>query len=127
MGENLANGEFRIAEITVQREAGLVAAFVRMLAGAEASLSRFFRRTRHDYTRFNYLGEWHSHPSFSLAPSVRDCESMWEIANDRQTGANFAVLMIVQLRDGHLAGEAFAFLSERRRLASQLILEGEDV
>jgi proteasome lid subunit RPN8/RPN11 len=28
--------------------------------------------TGHDFSRYNYLGEWHSHPRFGLYPSADD-------------------------------------------------------
>jgi hypothetical protein len=42
----------------------------------QKTLDEFFERTGRDYQRFNYLGEWHSHPSFSVQPSVEDIETM---------------------------------------------------
>jgi integrative and conjugative element protein (TIGR02256 family) len=60
-------------------------------------LNRFFERTGSDYKRFNYLGEWHSHPSFLPVPSETDLETMQSIVEDPQVGANFLVLMIVKL------------------------------
>jgi len=47
--------------------------------GGARSPTPLFRETGHDYTRYNYLGEWHSHPSFALEPSHRDSESMWRL------------------------------------------------
>ena len=97
MGEQLEPGEFRVVDITVQRHGGTIANFVRALATALRALGKFFQRTEQDYTRFNYLGEWHSHPSFSPVPSVRDAQSMLELVTDEEVGATFAVLLIVKL------------------------------
>ena len=71
MGEHVEGEVFRVIEVTVQ-QAGTVTTFVRLIWDAVASLGRFFARTGHQYTKFNYLGEWHSHPSFRLHPSDRD-------------------------------------------------------
>ena len=60
-------------------------------------IEQFFERTGRDYERFNYLGEWHSHPSFEARPSGRDEQSMYDIINDRAVGAEFAVLLIVKI------------------------------
>jgi len=60
--------------------------------------STAFERTGADYKRFNYLGEWHSHPSFLPVPSETDLETMQSIVEDPQVGANFLVLMIVKLQ-----------------------------
>jgi hypothetical protein len=124
MGEHLAEGVFRVAEITVQTKRGSFASFVRLVRDAVASLDRFFRRTGRAYTRFNYLGEWHSHPAFSLEPSARDCCSMQEIVDDPNVGANFAVLLIVRLDEGRLNGRAHVFLPEGRRFVGNLVIEG---
>ena len=100
MGEHLHGDVFRIVDITVQRSGGSRACFVRHPHEHQAELSRFFERTEANYTRFNYLGEWHSHPSFEPLPSETDLETMQSIVSDASVGANFLVLMIVRLA-GH--------------------------
>lgn len=102
MGEQLAPGRFRVTDVTFQRRGGWVARFVRSAKSALAALQRFFDRNAHRYQRFNYLGEWHSHPSFEARPSATDHTSMLEIAADPNTGANFVVLLIVKLDPGRL-------------------------
>lgn len=109
MGEHVGEDTFRVAEITVQRQPGTIATFVRALTGVAQALTRFFRRTNYEYTRFNYLGEWHSHPSFALEPSASDCRSMLEIVDDPDVGAHFAVLMIVRFNGDELEGAPFIF------------------
>jgi integrative and conjugative element protein (TIGR02256 family) len=106
MGECLAPGRFLVADLTVQRRGGSFASFLRRVTDALSALARFFRQTGGEYTRFNYLGEWHSHPSFSTEPSGKDMKSMLEIATDPQVGANFVALVIVRLVDGELVGSA---------------------
>ena len=64
MGEDLGNGDFRVVEISVQRSGGTEACFIRNPEDHQTELDTFFARTGNDYSRFNYLGEWHSHPSF---------------------------------------------------------------
>ena len=97
MGEQIEPGQFRVMEMTFQRHGGMIAKFIRNAHIALLSLRRFFTRTGHRYHRFNYLGEWHSHPSFEARPSMKDHESMIELACNPHTGANFVVLMIVRL------------------------------
>ena len=97
MGEHTGHNAFRIAEISVQDRGGSFAAFVRNIAFALESLGNYFVRTNHDYRKFNYLGEWHSHPSFEARPSCRDNQSMYDIINDPAVGAQFAVLLIVKI------------------------------
>lgn len=97
MGEHIDVDTFQVKELTVQRRGGTFAAFVRLVEEIIAPLRTFFHVTRHDYTRFNYIGEWHSHHSFALTPSGRDHSTMFEIIMDPHLGAHFVVLMLVKL------------------------------
>ena len=123
MGEHVGGEVFRVVEVTVQQP-GTAATFVRKLWGAVAMLMGFFARTAHKYTKFNYLGEWHSHPSFRLDPSARDRATMRGIVEDPEVGANFAVLMIVRLQEGRLRGQAFVCLPGKTMQPAALVMEG---
>lgn len=125
MAEQLEPGCFRVVDITVQRHGGTIADFVRSLASALQALGTFFRRTEQDYKRFNYLGEWHSHPSFEPVPSVRDEASMLELVTDDEVGATFAVLLIVKLVsvDG-IGGTASVYRSDGSVERASLTWEG---
>jgi hypothetical protein len=97
MGESLGADTFRIREITVQKHGGSFATFVRFVKDCLAPLQNFFRTTENEFQRFNYMGEWHSHHSFELVPSMEDHKSMFEIIEDDRVGANFVVLFLVKL------------------------------
>lgn len=97
MGEHVGVNTFRVKEFTLQRRGGMFATFVRLVQDIVRPLQAFFRSTNHNYTKFNYLGEWHSHHSFSLEPSERDHSTMREIVDDPQFGAHFVVLLLVKL------------------------------
>ena len=97
MAEHLGDDEYRILEISVQRAGGSAVCFIRHPKKHRAQLNHFFERTGHNYTRFNYLGEWHSHPSFATTPSSRDVRTMQALVSDPGVGANFLVLLIVRL------------------------------
>ena len=99
MGEHVGVDTFRVKEITIQRKGGTFAAFIRIVAEILAPLRAFFDATQHDYSKFNYLGEWHSHHSFVLVPSGRDHMTMCDIVMDPQLGAHFVVLLLVKLSD----------------------------
>lgn len=123
MGEHVSEGVFRVKELTVQRR-GAFASFVREVGGAIVPLRRFFWETGRDYTRYNYLGEWHSHPSFVTEPSHTDSESMWSIVEDPAVGANFAVLLIARLGSGDkLEASATAYLPKRCKKIATLEAE----
>jgi proteasome lid subunit RPN8/RPN11 len=96
MGEQIERGHFRIIELTIDSRTGGEAHFVRSPEDHAAALYAFFERTGNEFDRFNYLGEWHSHPRFSVTPSVQDAASMVELVHcDR--GIEFAALLIVRL------------------------------
>jgi len=98
MGEHVGPDTFRVMEITMQRKRGTFAAFIRIVEEILAPLLAFFDTNKHDYTRFNYLGEWHSHHSFALVPSTRDHTTMYNIVMDSQLGAHFVLLLLVKLK-----------------------------
>jgi [CysO sulfur-carrier protein]-S-L-cysteine hydrolase len=109
LGEHVAEGVFRIVDLTIQKRGGTFATFVRLLDNALQAIRVFFQHTKHDYLRFNYLGEWHSHPSFAPTPSDKDDRSMMEIVRDPDVGALFVVLMIVKLSDSELVTTATVY------------------
>lgn len=121
-GEHMAEGEFRVVEATVAGK-GTIASFIRGIVDGLTRLESFFQRTRRDYRRFNYLGEWHSHPSFALRPSVTDDSTMFDLVTDPSTQARFAVSIIVKLEGVHLRGEAFAYFPTGLRETCRLIIE----
>lgn len=107
-GEHVSHDTFQVVEATVHAM-GLIASFTRVIKDGLARLDQFFRRTQYDYTRFNYLGEWHSHPSFAVHPSSVDSATMQSLVEDPSTGAFFLVLLIVKLEDGQLHAGAWAY------------------
>lgn len=125
MGEHVGEAEFVVREVTVQKEGGSFAFFVRAIRLILGPLERFFRRTGHDYRRFNYLGEWHSHPSFECEPSSQDTQTMRELVEDPEVGANFAVLLIVRIDGGQLVGSVTGFLRGGTQERGELVLEGD--
>ena len=124
MGEHLDGCRFRVAEITVQFSGGSIARFVRVINGFITPLRAFFSRTNHNYQKFNYLGEWHSHPLFALRPSFTDCETMQSLVEDPTVGANFAVLMLVKLGASHeIQASATVFVPHAPEFEAKLEME----
>jgi integrative and conjugative element protein (TIGR02256 family) len=97
MGEHVSNATFRLVDFSVQHAGGSHASFERDPMRHRAQLDEFFARTGGDYSRFNYLGEWHSHPRFAPLPSPTDVATMQSIAEDPEVGVNFLVLLIARL------------------------------
>jgi [CysO sulfur-carrier protein]-S-L-cysteine hydrolase len=125
MGEHVAEGVFRVKDLTIQRRGGTFASFVRIVQEIIGPLRSFFRTTNEDFMRFNYLGEWHSHPSFDAVPSEPDHETMRDIIEDPEVGANFVVLMVVKLNHGRrFEGTVTVYQPSGRQYRGALILEG---
>ena len=123
MGEHVGQNIFTVREMTVQGR-GTFASFMRRIEDVIGSLKAFFRKTGHDYGRFNYIGEWHSHPSFAPYPSRTDDLSMLQIIQDESVGANFAVLLIAKLgAEGELVSTAHTYLPDGTRSASAVHLQ----
>lgn len=124
MGEHVLNGVYRVKDLTIQLYGGTVISFMRLPMAVLYPLQNFFRKTEYDFTRFNYLGEWHSHPSFTLQPSSTDCKTMREIVEDLSVGANFAVLMVVRLnRLQQIEGTVTVFIPGNKTLKGTLSQE----
>lgn len=98
VGEHVGADTFRIVDISFQKRGGTIGHFVRDPAHHKAFLADFFNKTGHDYKRFNYIGEWHSHPAFDPLPSGEDFATMYDIVEDPDVAVNFAVLIISRLR-----------------------------
>jgi [CysO sulfur-carrier protein]-S-L-cysteine hydrolase len=96
MGEHVRDEVFRVVDITVQRSGGDHACFIRQPKDHQKALKKFFARTGNDFTRFNYLGEWHSHPSFVPSPSTTDIATMQSMVADPSVGVNFLILLIAK-------------------------------
>lgn len=98
MAEQLGLNHFRIVDFSLDGFSGSHTHFQRDPKTHQKTLDEFFDRTGRDYQRFNYLGEWHSHPSFSVQPSLEDVTTMTAMVEDRHSAIAFAVLLIVRLR-----------------------------
>lgn len=120
-GEQVAPSYFRINELTVQQQFGTQADFMVDIDAALRDADAYFGRTGHDYKRFNYVGEWHSHPSFAVSPSNEDTTTMTELVRDASFKGTFAVLMIARLDRSTL--QLGAWVYDATLGASSVILE----
>ena len=102
--EHIGGSTFKVVQATIQKSIGTTVEFVRDPAQHQAELDSFFARTDNDCARFNYFGEWHSHPTFPPMPSGQDLRTMRSILEDPTTGVTFLVLMVCRLQsDGAFA------------------------
>ena len=97
VAEQVETGVFRLVDFSVQDTPGSVACFIRLPEEHAEFMAAFHERTGNDFSRFNYLGEWHSHPLFEAYPSGQDRRTMQAIVDDPDEVAQFAVLLVVRL------------------------------
>lgn len=109
-GEMLAPSYFRVTEITQQTRPGTVASFLVDLLQAARDAAGFYAKTGHQYARFNYLGEWHSHPSFAVQPSGVDISTMQALVANPEFRGHFAVLMITKCQQHQTLLGAWLFM-----------------
>lgn len=121
MAEQIDHGSFRIVDFSVDEVSGSQAHFVRSTEHHQAALHEFFARTGNQYERFNYLGEWHSHPSFPVRPSIEDADSMQSLV-EGERGISFAALLIVK-RSAFWRFECSAMLFQKGQSPSGVTLE----
>lgn len=95
MAEQVEPGSFRIIDFSIDDVTGSAAHFVRSTEHHSNALEEFFARTGNNYSRFNYLGEWHSHPNHAPVPSSTDIHSMRELLRE-ESNISFAVLLIIK-------------------------------
>src|SRR3984893_9755667 len=96
--EQLNPNHFSIIDFSLDAFSGSHAAFGRDPGSHQTTLDQFFERTGGDFQRFNYLGEWHSHPSFSVHPSIEDIGTMTDIVENQSSEITFAILLVMRLR-----------------------------
>lgn len=126
--ERVADRVFRIVDLSVQRRGGSYAAFSRDATLHKRFMRRFLDLTSHQYERFNYLGEWHSHPSFPALPSATDVRTMHALLNASDQVATFLVLLIVKRSTtGKLEGSAHAFAHSFPPMRVPLVISGQNM
>jgi len=124
--EQLAPARFRIIDFSLDPHSGSRTNFRRDPALHHAALTAFFDKTGRDFSRFNYLGEWHSHPSFPVQPSREDIDTMTDLVESGRSEITFALLLIVRLRfwmwmDYSMTAFARGYPPHRARLANRIV------
>lgn len=106
IGYKKIENHFAIAEATVADDTNSfnLASFIREPFKSMKVLLRSYRLKKH-----NYIGEWHSHPKFSLYPSDYDIKTIKGILADPGYGLNFALLIITKLNNGCPQMSGFLF------------------
>lgn len=124
-GEQIDVGDFRVVNITHQKlSTGTATSFKRNGQSAKTEVLAFHKKLGNNPKRFNYLGEWHSHPTVPVIPSVQDEITMSNLIQEQQGAVNFLVLIIVKI-DENSAFEIAArtFLSSGHQLPCKIEIE----
>lgn len=95
MAEQIEPGTFVVVDFSIDSVTGSAAHFVRSVDHHAKVLKEFYEKTGDDYRRFNYLGEWHSHPNHLPLPSSVDISSMEQLIHSERN-IPFAMLLIVK-------------------------------
>tara|TARA_B100002003_G_scaffold241825_1_gene263999 strand:+ start:2926 stop:3387 length:462 start_codon:yes stop_codon:yes gene_type:complete len=123
MGEEVEDQKFRIVDFSVDCISGSHSNFVRDAEQHNQALTDFFERTGANYRRYNYLGEWHTHPSYEVQPSLQDLNAMKDLV-DGSGGVEFAVLLITRLKwCSQLEFSASLFVKDREPIPIDLVHE----
>ena len=122
VGEHVGDAEFRLVDLSVQRSGGNGACFVRRPEQHAAFLKEFFARTDGAYERFNYIGEWHSHPNFTPTPSSVDLRQMQDIVALGPDAPHFAILIVVRLESEAIRWSALAFRSRKAPAPVEIVI-----
>ena len=93
--EQLAPGEFELVGFTVDLDVGTHNRFASLPTTHGEQLDAILDANTDRTGRVDYLGEWHSHPTFPPVPSDIDVVAMTKMVEE--SGPSFATLLIVRL------------------------------
>ncbi|WP_187394082.1 Mov34/MPN/PAD-1 family protein [Oceaniovalibus sp. ACAM 378] len=97
VAEQIAPGYFELVGFTVDLEGGTRDRFRSLPSLHTEQLDQILLANGNRVGRVDYLGEWHSHPTFPPVPSKMDLSSMINMVEN--SGPSFAALVIVRLLD----------------------------
>lgn len=95
VAEQTAPGKFELVGFTVDLEAGTRDRFDSLPEPHSQQMDRILLENSGRAGRVDYLGEWHSHPTFPPIPSEIDVASMTDMVENSRP--SFAALVIVRL------------------------------
>lgn len=112
IGYKKGRNHFAISDVTVADDIRKfnIMSFIREPMKSMKILISLFKKKR-----YNYIGEWHSHPRFSLHPSPGDIATMKGILSDPGYGVDFVLLIITKLNNGNVKIAGFLFHKKLRQ------------
>ncbi len=120
--ERVNDDLFVINDIYFSRKQGTVS-FIQMIIGSDYHRFQniYHKKHKFEYKKFNFIGDWHSHPSFSCNPSRYDVK---EAKDDLEhSNANFIVQCILKLINNNLTGNAYVYYRDRKTEEIDLIIK----
>lgn len=109
IGRKVGEDTFEIVDASISDEDNRFS-FVSFIRGTKKS-ERLLKEHFCKQTGY-YIGEWHSHPRFSLNPSITDVQTMLKILHDPSYGVSFVILLIVHIARGEMKHKGFFFHKE---------------
>jgi [CysO sulfur-carrier protein]-S-L-cysteine hydrolase len=106
--KQIDDDHYEIDEVYLERQIGSIA-FVRLYNNQRYKRFQKQYHAKHDddFLHHNYIGDWHSHPSFECVPSSFD---RMEVEMDlQQSNANFLIQVILKVEYNKLVGDAFLY------------------
>ncbi len=109
--EDLGNDTFKIDEVYLEPKPGTTT-FVKLYINQEyLSFQKNYHKFRkNNFSKYNYIGDWHSHPLFECLPSSYDVSEVEE--DIKKSNAIFLVQIILKVLKGRLVGNAFYYTRE---------------
>jgi len=106
IGYQIKKNHFKISKATIADDTTEfnISSFVREPFKSMKILLKLFQQRNH-----NYIGEWHSHPMFSLEPSSYDVATMKGILFDDRYNVKFALLIITKLHEDNILFSGYLF------------------
>lgn len=95
VAEQIAPGDFELVGFTVDLEVGTWDHFESVPGSHTEQLDEILMANENRSGRVDYLGEWHSHPTFPPVPSTIDLAAMTNMVEN--SGPAFAALVIVRM------------------------------
>ena len=125
--EQTGDERFLVLDLSVQTD-GTPNHFVPDPTQHRAFIQQFREKKGDQPERFNYLGEWHSHPSYPATPSAEDFAQMQTLVEEEEQKSTFLVLLVVKLDlEGNLRGSVHGFRPGQPPLRGRLTSVDGDV
>jgi [CysO sulfur-carrier protein]-S-L-cysteine hydrolase len=124
VAEQTAPGKFELVGLTVDLEVGTRDRFDSLPEPHSQQMDRILLENSGRAGRVDYLGEWHSHPTFPPIPSQIDVAAMTDMVENN--GPSFAALVIVRLMaDASIQATITTFKRGQLPEAGQLTIADE--